>query len=61
MMELGYVQLYYNAIQNVDSFELDDNNRSLLMLTLFKMLLKQIRLLCDKGENHFKLSNWEEY
>lgn len=40
---------------------MEEEQSRVLMLTLFKLLLKIVRLLCDKGENHFKLSNWEEY
>jgi mRNA-degrading endonuclease YafQ of YafQ-DinJ toxin-antitoxin module len=33
----------------------------MLMLGLFKFLLKVVRLLGDRGQNHFQLSNWQEY
>lgn len=33
----------------------------MLTLGLFKFLLKIVRLLGDRGQNHFQLSNWEEY
>ena len=33
----------------------------MFMLCLFKFLLKVVRLLGDRGQNHFQLSNWEEY
>lgn len=33
----------------------------MLMLILFKLLLKTMRLLCDKNMNHLNLNNWKEY
>lgn len=33
----------------------------MLTLGLFKFVLKEVRLLSERGQNHFKLSNWEEY
>jgi hypothetical protein len=30
------------------------------MLILFKLLLKLVRFLSDKKDNHFKLGHWEE-
>jgi hypothetical protein len=33
----------------------------MFMLALFKFLLKVVRLLGDRGQNHFQLPNWEEY
>lgn len=33
----------------------------MFMLALFKLLLKMMRLLCDRGQNHFQLPHWEEY
>lgn len=33
----------------------------MLTLSLFKFLLKEVRLLSERGQNHFQLSNWEEY
>lgn len=52
---------YYNLIQNIDSLHLDENNKGMLLLTLFKLLLKKMRLLCDKNQNYLNLNNWEEY
>jgi hypothetical protein len=55
------VHHFYYTIQNIESFHLEENTKSMFMLTLFKLLLKILRLLCDKSNNHFQLSNWEEY
>jgi hypothetical protein len=33
----------------------------MFMLGLFKLLLKLMRLLCDKNQNYLHLNNWEEY
>lgn len=33
----------------------------MLVLTLFKLLLKKMRLLCDKNQNYLNLDSWEEY
>jgi len=52
--------LYY-VLKNIDSFHLESSNREMLMLTIFKWLLKLIRLLCDKNYNYLKINNWEEF
>lgn len=48
-------------IQNVDCLHLDENTKGSLALVLFKLLLKTMRHLCDKGQNHLDLPDWEEY
>jgi hypothetical protein len=33
----------------------------MLTLGLFKFVLKEVRLLSERGQNHFQVGNWEEY
>ena len=48
-------------IQNIDSLHCEDNNKDMFLLVLFKLLLKNMRMLCDKNKNHLCLAHWEEY
>ena len=59
--ELEHAQACYWAIQNIESFVVEENTKNMLMLSLFKFLLKVVGLLGDRGQNHFELTNWEEY
>ena len=52
------MQHYYNLIQNIESLHCEDSNKSILLLALFKLLLKLMRLLCDKNKNYLDLANW---
>lgn len=50
--ELEFVHHFYWLIKNSESLELEEHNCGMLVLTLFKLLLKIMRLLCDKNVNY---------
>jgi hypothetical protein len=60
-LEFEFVQHYYHLIQNIGSLQCEENNRNILTLVLFKLLLKVMRGLCDKNQNLLDLSSWHEY
>lgn len=60
-LEFDFVQHYYFLIHNANSLNVEDTNRKMLLLVLFKLLLKQLRLLCDRSQNNFNLSDWDEF
>ena len=57
-LEFEFVHHNYFLIQNIDSLFCDEETRNLLLLTLFKLLLKVMRLLCDKNQNLLNLNSW---
>lgn len=50
----------FSCIRNVDSVLIESNDKDRLVLVLFKLLLKVMRLVSDKKTNHFSLPHWEE-
>jgi hypothetical protein len=59
--EFSLVRHIYSCLKNIDSFLVDAENRQIFTLTLFKLLLRLVRFLCDKKTNHYSLKNWLDY
>lgn len=58
--ELTLCKHIFSCIRNVDSVLIENTVKDRLVLVLFKLLLKVMRLVSDKKTNHFKLAFWEE-
>ncbi len=52
--------LYYMVV-NIESFILDEKGKEVFMLTIYKHLLKSIKLLEGKKTNNFNLKSWDSF